>query len=531
MRLINARTLELKDFFEPIPKYTILSHTWGDEEVTFQEFSHDIDKLKAAQKEGFKKIVDCSNQTLRDGYEYCWVDTCCIDKTSSAELSEAINSMFKWYRDSERCYILLFDITVPDGEATRELLEKSRWFTRGWTLQELLAPSHRIFLDKDWKIIGKMRRESNGLFPLRYPYVNLKDSETRLANSISGITDIPTEALYSLESMEEYHISMKMSWAARRTTTRAEDMAYCLLGLFDISMPLLYGEGGQKAFIRLQEEILKQSVDRTIFAWEDTTGADTFQGLLAKSPAAFFGKGKLDDLEHNTNKKTVWNHLDMTIERYPIDADHRDLVSPVHFDKVSEHDSSVGITNRGIALQLPLIKVKGLKNEYLACLGCGSGVVHCCVLLSWLEVGSQYARFRPDKLLTIPCLMKHAVDALSEVFIQQKPMVPMHFDSHRVSTIVFSGTPTQFAEIISTTPGIRYHSETTSLEFDRILETDAEQNDKRTIQLAFPSLHRRHLQVWDDMILTIEICEAGYYQILDFNSEVFEIILTKLVSN
>ncbi|CAG8975659.1 hypothetical protein HYALB_00012317 [Hymenoscyphus albidus] len=255
MRLINARTLELKDFFEPIPKYTILSHTWGDEEVTFQEFTHDIDKLKVAQKEGFKKIVDCLNQTLRDGYEYCWVDTCCIDKSSSAELSEAINSMFKWYKDSERCYILLSDITVPVGGATRKLLENSRWFTRGWTLQELLAPSHRIFFDKDWIIIGKMCRESSGNFPWRYPQV--RDSERELANNISYIANIPTEALYSLVSMEEYHISMKMSWAARRTTTRAEDMAYCLLGLFDISMPLLYGEGGQKAFIRLQEEILK----------------------------------------------------------------------------------------------------------------------------------------------------------------------------------------------------------------------------------------------------------------------------------
>ncbi|CAG8975660.1 hypothetical protein HYALB_00012318 [Hymenoscyphus albidus] len=203
----------------------------------------------------------------------------------------------------------------------------------------------------------------------------------------------------------------------------------------------------------------------------------------------------------------------MTIERYPLDAEHGG-VDPLYFGKVSEHDSSRYI------IATPFDEGQRVKNEYLACLGCGNGEAHCCVLLSWLEVGSQYARVRSDKLLTIPCQMKHAVDALREVFIQQKPMFPEHFDSHRVSTIVFPGTNTQTLEIISRTPGVRCHSETRTLELDMILETDAEQNHKRKIQLAFKSTHYANLQIWDDMILTIEICEAGCNFQLDSDNPV-----------
>lgn len=272
MRLLNARTLEFEWFEDEdlVPRYAILSHTWGANEPTYRDMHKYRLLVKSRQK--FEKIWRCAILALRDGVEYFWVDTCCIDKTSSAELSEAINSMFRWYKKAHVCYVYMDDAPATpvdtSWEASESWIEKfkaSRWFTRGWTLQELIAPSRLIFLSQDWITIGT----KHGLY-----------------NEIEAATNIPKDVLRTGD-FEHASIAQRMSWAANRSTTRKEDVAYSLMGLFDVYMPMLYGEG-ERAFLRLQEEIIKRSDDMSIFGWIDPLGSfSSYRGLLARSPREF----------------------------------------------------------------------------------------------------------------------------------------------------------------------------------------------------------------------------------------------------
>ncbi|RDW57243.1 hypothetical protein BP5796_12693 [Coleophoma crateriformis] len=256
--------MQILEFFgKDIPPYVILSHTWGNDEVTF----HDMRNGEARSQQGFVKIERCCEEAVKDGIGFAWIDTCCIDKASSSELSEAINSMFQWYRHAEKCYAYLSDLS---SQLSKEDIEKSlpscRWFTRGWTLQELIAPKELIFFAQDWTPLG---------------------DRSHWATIISAATFIHEAALTgSVQKVETFSVAQKFSWASNRHTTREEDMAYCLMGLFGVHMPLLYGEGSQ-AFIRLQEEIMKKSDDQTIFAWSQTDMDHQYRGLLASTPGEF----------------------------------------------------------------------------------------------------------------------------------------------------------------------------------------------------------------------------------------------------
>ncbi|OAL54644.1 hypothetical protein IQ07DRAFT_500120 [Pyrenochaeta sp. DS3sAY3a] len=212
-------------------------------------------------KPGYQKILKTC-EIARTNYQlpWVWIDTCCIDKTSSAELSEAINSMFKWYRDALICFAFLSDM---DG--TPATFQSSRWFRRGWTLQELLAPKDLVFFDRDW---------------------TFRNTKTNLRSTISAITGIQAEILAGSVQLDEVPVAVRFSWASARETTREEDLAYCLLGIFDVNMPMLYGEG-QKAFIRLQEAILSQSADMSLFLWNDLITGQKYSGLFAPSPRCF----------------------------------------------------------------------------------------------------------------------------------------------------------------------------------------------------------------------------------------------------
>ncbi|WYZ36958.1 hypothetical protein EsH8_II_000464 [Colletotrichum jinshuiense] len=273
MRLINTNTLALGEFFgDDIPRYAIVSHTWGPEEVTLQDWN---DLAVAREREGFQKIELARAQAIRDGIPYLWIDTCCINKESSAELSEAINSMFAWYECSVVCYAYISDIEgsgdldgSTNGGDSYEQLAKSRWFTRGWTLQELLAPRQVLFFSKDWGQLGNRKS---------------------LADVIQKITNIDCQYLHRMNRrpLRGASVAERMSWLSCRKTTRVEDMAYCMLGIFDINMPLLYGEGA-KAFTRLQEEILKTSTDQTLFCWSWTEkDPASWVSMLAPSPRNF----------------------------------------------------------------------------------------------------------------------------------------------------------------------------------------------------------------------------------------------------
>lgn len=258
----GSNALEIQEFDDTnTPKYAILSHRWGKDELTLQDVEGGI-----TTKIGFKKVQRCCAVAKRDGFDYIWVDTCCIDKTSSAELSEAINSMYLWYFKAHRCYAYLAD--VPS-----KTFEESEWFARGWTLQELLAPADLVFLDANCDVLG---------------------TKESLQKIISNCTGIPAGILSGDEDLETCSVAQRMSWAAKRSTKRVEDLAYCLLGIFGINMPLLYGEG-ERAFLRLQEEIIRVSDDHSLFAWESS---DDRGGLLATSPAAFKSSGDIIQLDH-----------------------------------------------------------------------------------------------------------------------------------------------------------------------------------------------------------------------------------------
>ncbi|KAG8529070.1 uncharacterized protein KY384_005705 [Bacidia gigantensis] len=268
MRLLRCDTLAFETFEgDNVPRYAILSHTWGDKEILF-------DNVCQRTLTGSNKVTSGRDQAVADGLKYFWVDTCCIDKSNSAELSEAINSMFLWYKNAAVCYIYLSDVSVVDRIDPFGVSRKfgsSRWWKRGWTLQELIAPSNAIFFTKEWVPIGT------------------KDS---LRGRVRRITQIPARALKG-ENLNAFSVAQKMSWASKRETTRVEDMSYSLLGLFGVNMPLIYGER-KNAFLRLQEEIMKSTDDQSLFAWmEEASHPEGYSGLLAGSPHSFANSGRI----------------------------------------------------------------------------------------------------------------------------------------------------------------------------------------------------------------------------------------------
>lgn len=239
MRLLTVQgdgTLSLESFdSDDVPAYAILSHTWGpvSQEVTFDDISHG----SGQRKDGFRKLDFCREQAAKDDIKYFWVDTCCIDKTSSSELQEAITSMFSWYKRSARCYVYLSDLHVDDSEPASSIaaLRRSRWFTRGWTLQELLAPASVDFFDRVGKRIG---------------------DKTSLVNTLHEITCISIDALHG-RPLATFSIDERMSWARGRDTKRKEDKVYSLIGIFGVSMLMNYGEGEEHAMNRFRT-ILQQ---------------------------------------------------------------------------------------------------------------------------------------------------------------------------------------------------------------------------------------------------------------------------------
>lgn len=300
MRLINVHSYEIREFYEGgIPRYAILSHTWDEpeDEVTFQDMARlrqssskyrysamiEATDIEIRRKPGMEKILFACQQAKEDGLEWAWVDTCCIDKTSSAELDESITSMYRWYEQSTECYAFLSDVPCPlVGDLFASRLRTSRWITRGWTLQELIAPREVTFFGKAWKRLG---------------------TRSSYSKVIHDITRVPEQLLRCdprspLSDPRHYSAAQKMSWAAGRQCKKVEDVAYCLLGLFDIYMPLHYGEGS-RAFVRLQEEIFRKTEDHSLFAWTGTAedgllDCQTADSIFASSPLNFVNSGDIE---------------------------------------------------------------------------------------------------------------------------------------------------------------------------------------------------------------------------------------------
>ncbi|KIM62439.1 hypothetical protein SCLCIDRAFT_59898, partial [Scleroderma citrinum Foug A] len=242
----RAKVLEFGD--DEVTEYAILSHRWIGQEVDYNEIE---ERSEIRRRDGYRKILQSCEQAKKDGYKWLWADTCCIDKRSSAELSEAINSMYRWYENAKICYAYLHDLSgssfpvVDDNERYPQSNGWPEWFSRGWTLQEMVAPRNVQFFNKDWQPIGDKRM---------------------LARTLSTITRVPQYILKEGLSSNRPCVAQIISWAANRTTTRVEDRAYSLMGLLDVNMPMLYGEG-KKAFHHLQLEIICTSNDHSILAW------------------------------------------------------------------------------------------------------------------------------------------------------------------------------------------------------------------------------------------------------------------------
>ncbi|KAF1828366.1 HET-domain-containing protein [Decorospora gaudefroyi] len=361
-----------------IPPYAILSHTWGPdhEEVTFKDLTEGVGKNKA----GYGKLTFCAKQVAYDSLQFFWVDTCCINKSSSSELSEAINSMFRWYKNAKICYAYLADVpgynTHPPAVVAVKFA-RSRWFTRGWTLQELLAPTDVRFFSNDWSNVG---------------------SKDALANTISTITKIDVAFLSGDKSMDQASVAKKMSWASGRVTTRLEDTAYCLLGIFGVNIPLLYGEG-ERAFVRLQEEIMRVSDDQSLFAWgepeststpssernERTRATNQLRGLFASSPSEFATCGNIIP------------------------------------DEVAEIEEPYILTNKGVRLVVPVYKNNSIPYDDIAVLACRpeDSLLHVLVMPLKALGGCQFAR-GCSKPYTIP--RDHiAVLTNRAIYVKQMP--------------------------------------------------------------------------------------------------------------
>ncbi|KDN70190.1 putative heterokaryon incompatibility protein [Colletotrichum sublineola] len=301
MRVLNVHTLRLEELYpvgDSPPTYAILSHRWEKDirdEVLYEDVANatNIDTQKWRQKRGFAKVDGACKQAAKDGYDHIWIDSCCINQNSSAELSESINSMYRFYQEAQVCYAFLAGLPPPNaGLDTDESFERHDCVHVPKATQELIAPATVLFFTDE--LVGQSRTT-------HWIYIADKAS---ICEKLSAITNIDAPILKNEQPVGQASVAKRMSWAAKRVTTKPEDHAYSLMGLFDVNMPMIYGEGGTKAFLRLQEEIIKVSSDQSIFAWRDSTatpGART--GVLATSPkmckdcGGFFGYYDWDRVE------------------------------------------------------------------------------------------------------------------------------------------------------------------------------------------------------------------------------------------
>ncbi|KAI1791141.1 HET-domain-containing protein [Ganoderma leucocontextum] len=385
MWLLSTDRAELHHFHSPedvTGGYAILSHTWDKDEQTFQA-------TQALREEGERtgknprdlaseKVRQCCILAESHGYQWIWDDTCCIDKTSSTELSEAINSMFVWYSLAEVCFAYLGDVEADCIlDAPDSAFRTARWHSRGWTLQELIAPFLVIFVSRDWKTIGTKQE----LAPL------LEEIKAGMRQQV-----LTRETHYSIASIAE-----RMVWASKRSTTRVEDEAYCLMGLFNINMPTIYGEGRQ-AFQRLQQEIMKQSFDTSLFAWGawvnsddatsnaqqtiyrtiDVTDLSCHLYLLAKSPKDFgqpYGR-----TVHYTPSVTdpLQPYLDWQWKASTDELESDDRVRREHGPFARRELPSFSVTHYGAKCRFPIIESDGFT---IAVLLCDTGHEHIGLIL------------------------------------------------------------------------------------------------------------------------------------------------------
>ncbi|KAI3325784.1 hypothetical protein HD806DRAFT_491211 [Xylariaceae sp. AK1471] len=518
MRLLHVHTLKLTDFStQKAPKYAILSHCWryGLNEILYEDVEYSEPQIWQNKKEqAATKVINTCAVACEFGYDYVWIDTCCIDKRSSSELSEAINSMFLWYRQAGKCFAFLDDVHGFDD------LGSSRWFTRGWTLQELIAPDNVWFYNKDWAFISdrfSMVEELSAITGID-EVVLRHGHEPELVNWAShdyrdygmgeyqcpcGINCYDSDRLRGL--LDTLSIATIMSWAAKRTTSREEDTAYCLMGLFDINMPLLYGERG-KAFIRLQEEIIQRTNDQSILTWVSLNEAiDWFEYRdLASSPANFLPLGI----------KKQWS-----------------LNDPAHGNSAVPH---MNITKEGLEVDLllyPMADGFSFTNEqesYLAVLDCTVGdnpLARPAIVIGrppWSK--NMFDRFTAVMLLKLTpdsSLSKGIAEVVVDSTAGKDPQVNLRMDEWREEIDLSTGEvrritlarimlrrgthslnrfrlpPLQIGGIADCDPG-EYTVDYALPDFDKVLKTSSPSNEEYGLMLLTKEGSHKFFIMWSD---------------------------------
>ncbi|KAI0098181.1 heterokaryon incompatibility protein-domain-containing protein [Nemania sp. FL0031] len=394
MRLLRTRQYALLESNEtpvPFPEYAILSHTWisPKDEVTYQDFKNrrsDIENDIYKQK-GWAKLKRYCDRAARDGWDWAWMDTCCIDKTNPADTQEAINAMFRWYQNAGICYTYLEDVdantaldrlSLTSGSSIMSLdldtisgkdnvadpasfphmilsslLIKAKWFTRGWTLQELLAPPYLVFVDCAWRRIGTREHWTP----------EIKKACRIEAKHLSG---------FNPADYTSCSIAMRLSWASNRETTVEEDETYSLLGLFGISLPLIYGEGRLRAFNRLQRELITVYNDDSIFAWK------------ALLPSNKYGPGT-----HHRGDKSKHGILAPSIREF-WDA------SSIHSFGLDVNTFSM--TNRGLEINAKRWRSKNDRTKCLIGLNCGVDLARLIRIPLHHHSDNSYERIQIDQL-------------------------------------------------------------------------------------------------------------------------------------
>ncbi|PPQ64874.1 hypothetical protein CVT26_002592 [Gymnopilus dilepis] len=336
--------------------YAIFSHRWSENEPTFHEVSAMCEQSADAStaKEptwldqvrqyiyppgppppvrplstGVKKLKEFCKLALAHGCEWAWSDTCCIDKDSSTELEEAIKAMFKWYANAKVCIVYLADVTDP------ERLEHSEWFRRGWTLQELLAPSNVHFYTKSWTpLIDDAGDLSRARSHKGLPWIGKK---------ISKATGIPESVLsnrFDPRWQGLRHAREILGWASKRRTTRIEDNAYCLMGLLNIFIPIAYGEDDH-AFYRLLAELVNSSNDIRLYFWS---------GFVTHARNTMFPK--------RLQQFLPLPHPDLGVEMDE-SATKKYGTFPEIFDQwLPTGNKAISLTNRGLSMSVPLYNIE-----------------------------------------------------------------------------------------------------------------------------------------------------------------------------
>ncbi|KAI0914589.1 HET-domain-containing protein [Ustulina deusta] len=397
MHLLDTTTYELRSDLQPIFRqegYAVLSHRWVGQEITFDQLKDETAGLRSGKAPARTPQVDKirgAAQTARDlGIRWIWIDSCCIDRANAVEQTESINSMFKWYRDAKVCITYLSDVQKDEprvdapGPERLDSVERdgpSIWFSRGWTLQELLAPQDMRFYDKDWNFIG---------------------TRMTLARLLERTTGIDSHYLTGEKHFGTACIAAKMSWMAGRTTTRVEDIAYSMLGIFNINMTTQYGEG-MRAFMRLQQTLLSTSKDESLFAWR----------MPERDAWAKFTCGAAQDI--------AW------------EADEWGLLAPspdwfkdsVHV--ITEHPPEIGrplkafeMTQGGIVAPIPVVGTRAWESLLL-----GLGVlvlVGICIAVPIVN-DSSVKRGKKDFEYTLNCWIRNQAGRPMPVRIYLRPVL------------------------------------------------------------------------------------------------------------